>query len=584
MKPVRLPASATLALPRWGLFSLCLLYILPGLIGRDPWKNDDAAGFGIMWTMAHGGINDYLWPHIAGLPMAGEGPLAFWLGALCIKLFGPLLGDVSASRIATIFFFLLGALSVWYSAYHLGRRGEAQPMKLAFGGQPEPKDFGRTLADAALLIYLGCLGLLLNSHQSSAEALQVSLTALLLYTCVRYAEQPCLRYAARIGVVLGLLCLTRGFWLPLVLWLAISFCWQWLRLPRLAALWHMLAALLLALAVSALWLWPAWAIHPFNSTPFDAWLAWNQAQLGNPNPDSIKYFVRYGIWFFWPAWPVAGWAAYAWRRQEKALHIALPVCFIAALTTLAWLAVEPAEGMLLPLLPALAVMAAFGLPTMKRGAINAIDWFAVMSLSICAFVIWLFWIAMHTGWPKQLAKNVLKLAPGMVPEISWFAVLIAVAVSVIWVVLVHWRISRNPTVLWRAVVLSSGGVILCWVLLMTLFLQWGDYRLSYISVAHQVAKSLPAGTDCTETNISPAQRASLAYLGNIRFAGFEQTQCNTLLLRDSVKLRDDKEIARQYRGKQWQLIWEGSRPADRDERFRLYKRAQKSTVIHHVDP
>ena len=54
MKPVRLPAAATNALPRWGLLALGLLYILPGLIGRDPWKNDDAASFGIMWTMAHG--------------------------------------------------------------------------------------------------------------------------------------------------------------------------------------------------------------------------------------------------------------------------------------------------------------------------------------------------------------------------------------------------------------------------------------------------------------------------------------------------------------------------------------------------
>src|SRR3954471_24984910 len=94
MKPVRLPAAATLALPRWALFALGLLYILPGLIGREPWKNDDAASFGIMWTMAQGGWQDWLLPNIAGLPMTDEGPLAFWLGALGIKLTGWLMGDV----------------------------------------------------------------------------------------------------------------------------------------------------------------------------------------------------------------------------------------------------------------------------------------------------------------------------------------------------------------------------------------------------------------------------------------------------------------------------------------------------------
>lgn len=61
-KPVRLSASATLALPRWGILLLCLLYILPGLIGRDPWKNADAADFGVMWTMAQHGWQDWLWP------------------------------------------------------------------------------------------------------------------------------------------------------------------------------------------------------------------------------------------------------------------------------------------------------------------------------------------------------------------------------------------------------------------------------------------------------------------------------------------------------------------------------------------
>ena len=137
MKPVRLPAAATNPLPRWSILALCLLYILPGLIGRDPWKGEnDASSFGIMWTMAHGGLNDWLWPHIAGMPMPEEGPLAFWCGALCIKLFGWLLGDPMAARLSTGLFFILGAVSVWYTTYLLGRRPEAQPLKLAFGGQP----------------------------------------------------------------------------------------------------------------------------------------------------------------------------------------------------------------------------------------------------------------------------------------------------------------------------------------------------------------------------------------------------------------------------------------------------------------
>jgi len=80
--------------------------------------------------------------------------LAFWVGAILIQLFGWLLTDAVAARISTLVFFELGAAAVWRTAFVLGRRNEAQPLKLAFGGQPATVDYGRTLADGALLIYL----------------------------------------------------------------------------------------------------------------------------------------------------------------------------------------------------------------------------------------------------------------------------------------------------------------------------------------------------------------------------------------------------------------------------------------------
>jgi hypothetical protein len=100
MRPVRLPAAATITLPRGGLIGLCLLYILPGIIRRDPWKTDDAAGFGVMWTMAHGTMADWLSPNIVGLPMPNDGPLAFWIGAVLIKLFGWVTGGPVAVRVS----------------------------------------------------------------------------------------------------------------------------------------------------------------------------------------------------------------------------------------------------------------------------------------------------------------------------------------------------------------------------------------------------------------------------------------------------------------------------------------------------
>ncbi|CAN5166333.1 hypothetical protein BH11PSE11_BH11PSE11_18170 [soil metagenome] len=572
MKPVRLPASATNALPRWGMIALCLLYILPGLVGRDPWKsNSDASGFGIMWTMAHGGLNDWLWPHIAGLPMAQEGPLAYWLGALCIQAFGWLLGDAMAARIAPFGFFLLGALSVWYATFLLGRRPEAQPLKLAFGGQPEPKDFGRTLADGALLIYLGCLGLLLHSHSTSASALQVSLVAFSLYLSARLFESRSRTDAIKLGIAFGLLVLTRGWVVPLMLGVGLI-TFATLREKGIASR-LILITLPVAVVLVSIWLMTNWIVHPFNSSPYDAWMDWNYSQVSLPSLDSLAYLLKNGIGFAWPAWPFAGWAIYAWRKQRAALHIMLPQVFLVVLTLLVLLNPHSEEAILLPLLPPLAILAAFGLPTMKRGAINAVDWFSVMTLSTCAAFIWVGWIAKQTGWPAQLAKNAYKLAPGFKPEFSLSAFLVAAAATAGWIWLVHWRISRHPSVLWRAVVLSSGGVILCWLLLTTLWLPWINYGKSYAGVAQQISRKLPSTRECVDSNVGPAQRASFAYFGQIAFARFDNIACDYLLLQDSTQKKDDEKLFKGFEGN-WQLLWEGGRPTDRDERFRLFQRVK----------
>ncbi|MBV8667129.1 MAG: glycosyltransferase [Burkholderiaceae bacterium] len=568
MKPVRLPASATIALPRWGLVALCLFYILPGLVARDPWKNIDAANFGIEWTMAHGGWSDWLSPHIASLHVGAEGPLAFWLGALCIRLFGWLLGDPLAAGVASILFFLLGSLSVWHAANLLGQRAEAQPLRLAFGGQPEPKDYGRTLADGALLIFLGSLGLLYPIHATSAKALQVALVAYAICEAVRLFDSGSGRAALKLGLTLGLLVLARGWVVPVGLWLGLV---GLAALRDRASLLRLLTqSLPLALAPVGAWLLVLHAAPDSLRSPLADWLSWNAAQLSWPSWESLRYLLKNGIWFTWPSWPFAGWAVYAWRKQFKALHIALPLAFFGTLLALGLLNPVSEVGVLMPLLPPLAILAAFGLPTMKRGAINAVDWFSVMTLTMFAFGIWMYWVSLQTGWPLP-AQKVLKLLPGFKPEFHALPFLIAFFATAGWIALVHWRISRRPSVLWRAVVLSSGGGILCWLLLMTLWLPAFNYARSYAGVATEIAARLPTESHCVDTDVGPDQLASFAYFGKIRFAQDSDAQCDYLLLQENSH---NKEEAARVRNavKQWQLIWEGRRPADRDERFRLYQR------------
>ncbi len=182
MKPVvRLTASATRALPRWLLLTLCLVYAAFGLFGRDPWKNEDAAGFGVMWTMAKGGWHDWLLPNLVGKFITTDGPLGYWLGALSIRGLGPWVDASNASRVATGVLFCVACAFVWYAAYLLGRRAEVQPFKYAFGGEPEPRDYGRTLADGALLVLVACFGLAERGHETTPQLAQFAWIAMLVY-------------------------------------------------------------------------------------------------------------------------------------------------------------------------------------------------------------------------------------------------------------------------------------------------------------------------------------------------------------------------------------------------------------------
>jgi 4-amino-4-deoxy-L-arabinose transferase-like glycosyltransferase len=565
MKPVRLSAAATIALPRWGLIALCLLYILPGIVRRDPWKVDDASGFGIMWTMAHGALSDWLSPNIVGMGMPNEAPLTYWIGAILIRVFGWLTGDALAARLSILVFFAIGTLAVWRTAYVLGRRSESQPLKLAFGGQPAAMDYGRTLADGALLIYVASLGLLLRSHETAATALQVSMVAVVMYAAACLFDRPTARAATGLGVATGLLLLTANWITPLLLFVSFVLVAA-LRyrevLPKL-----LMISLPIMMALPAAWLLSR---QVTTMASVADWLAIGRRELGMASTSNTRELLKTSVWYLWPAWPIAAWAVYAWRSQLT-LHILLPAAVVAGLALMTLFSPSARDHALLPLLPPLAILATFGLPTLKRGAINAIDWFSVMTLSAIAGFIWLGWLAKQTGWPPQLAHNAFRAAPGFQPEFSSVALAVALMTSVGWLLLLYWRLGRRPPVLWRAVVLSTGGIVLCWVLLMTLWLPWLNYRQSYAAVAEQLGAALPSTYGCVDTDeVGPAQRASFAYLGHVKFSRPGDKRCEFLLVQDDRLLSKGGQM--KSVDDRLTLLWQGRRAADRHELFRLFRR------------
>ena len=281
------------------------------------------------------------------------------------------------------------------------------------------------------------------------------------------------------------------------------------------------------------------------------------------------------LWFTWPAGALAVWTLWRWRRQwwclRPSLHLALPLWFVlvALVTTLI---TSSSDRSLLLALPALAVLAAFALPTLGRSLGALVDWFTLLFFSGSAIVVWVVWLAMQTGVPKQPAANVARLAPGFEPSFSWLPFLIALLATLAWAWLVLWRVGRHRAAIWKSLVLPAGGAALCWLLLMTLWMPLLDYARSNQSLASQVGRYVGA-TPCLEiSSLRADQVAALQVHGPWKIVKAQtQPQCAWRLTNPKATQQHQGNIG--VDGLQWALVARLNHPMDKENAMWLFKAA-----------
>lgn len=558
--PLRLTSPATTKLSRWALLAVWCMVVVPGLFHRDPWRGDDATGFGVMWTMATGSWKDWFLPNVVGLGLHDPGPASYWTGAVFIYLWGGWIGADEAARLANLFLAALASLGLWYSVNTLARRPDVQPQMLAFGGQPEPREYGRAIADGALLLMLATLGLLVRTHQTVMEPMIWAASMGALWGMVRSLDKPW-QGAILLGGSAALLLLSLGLAAALVPAAAACYLVFFSKDWRTLGVHWLLLAVSVCVALATAWWWATLSV-PGGHEYLSSWMKLQVPGWWVVNLDAWAYFLRNATWFWWPIWPMALITIWLWRRQYQAAPFALATAFLGAGFFYWAFGKAPTQVSFVLLVPPVVLLAAFGLPVLKRSVANLIDWFALLGFSMFAFLIWLGWLATMVGWPPKIANNFIKLAPGFVFEFRWIYFMVALLATTWWGWVVYWRIHSRPAVLWRSAVLSSAGIALVWTLSMTLHVEYIDYLKSYRPVSAQIRQHLPA-QDCVQTQgVGHAERASLAYLHGIRFG----KQCD-YLLRYQSSARTAQRV-----DSMWKPVWEGRRPSERRERFSLYQR------------
>ncbi len=543
------PSGPRRAAKQAALVLLCLLWIAVGLIGHDPWKNDDATTFGVAFGMARTG--DVVVPHLAGEPWLEAGPLVPAIASVTMRTFSPPLAPHNAARLA------VGLLLVVILA---GSSLACRELN------------GRAFRWVPVLILVGSIGFWERAHVLSAELGLTAGLAIGLYGLALALRRPVPGgIALGLGIAIGFL--SRGYAVPL--WLLATAA----ILPLVSATWRTkahLATFSIAIAI-ALPLSAAWPIALAQRSP-DLHAAWTAAEnwreyfapAAGSGFDPI-YVVKNLPWFAWPALPLAFWTL--WIRGRgfngglRDAGVVLPG--VLALVVLVSLSLEREPKLIgvMPLLVPLALVGALEVDSLKRGLSGALDWFGMLTFGLAAMLVWGLWIDSYLhGMSLSAARMFRDSEIGFRPGFKLWAMLAALGMTLLWIAMVRPARRSNR----RAVLNWAIGMVLLWTLVSTIWLPYLDSRRSYRVVAEALRTQLPADGCVASRNLGGAQRALFAYfaqLETMREEAGRGADCAHLL----VQLGRNDFDAPDPEG--WVPVWKGSRRGDESEKFVLYRRS-----------
>jgi len=520
---------------------LGIAYAVPGLIGHDPWKPNEAYSFGLIYNIWGGG--DWVVPMLAGEPFMEKPPLFYISAATVAKLFSSWLPLHDAARLTS---------------------GIYMAATLVFVGLSARATWGAGRGIVAVTAFLGCFGLLIDSHQMYTDVSLLTGFALSFYGLALSRAQPAWAgFALGTGVGIGFM--SKGLIAPGIMGcVAVS-------LPALFGSWRTrdyARCLAIALAAAMPWLiiWP-YALYQRSPELFMQWFWINNigryvgfAHLGAESEP--WFYTRTLPWFAWPALPLALWSA--WRLGPEGLkrpELQLPAVTAVVMSAVLGASASAGTQYVLPVLVPLSVLAAGAANLLPLRAAAGIDWACRVVFGVLAVALWWGWIEMMFGghppeWP-WLARY---LPMDFKPTFQGFAFAVAAVLTFAWVLLLPRlkELEIRPLLSWTT------GLTLVWGLCSMLWLPWLDNAKSYREVFTSMRRALPADLACLASqNLGEHERAMLQYVTGIVSVRREvsDTRCGFILLQGGARDRRDP-----LQGG-WQLVWTGNRPGDNRERF-----------------
>lgn len=527
-------------------FCLVAILLLPGLLGRDPWRGDDAEQFGIIAALLSGG--SWLTPMFQGETWH-QSPLYYWVNALIAWPFSSLLSLPDAARLGNLFWVGLTVFALYQAARKMLSANDAHVLPF---------------------LMLGAPALMITAHETQPDLAVMTGYAIFFWGVSRLGAERITHGALMVAIGLAVTLLSDGLPPALPLIVALLGLFLFKQQQRLQAL----IGLMLGLLVGFSWFICATGfVTPttdnFADALFQAIWPVPVIRAAGEIPGHLLGFIKLLAWTTWPAWPIAIWTL--WRRRLTFWHrenlIPLTVLVVALAIQVFTSATRPSKSLIL-LVP-IVFLATASVTHLRRGAANLLDAFTLTLFTLTAAFVWLGWIAMHFGWPEPLAQTVTRLEPGFRAVLSVVPPALAFLLTIGWFVLMR-NIPRSPV---RGIQHWFTGITLIWALVVALWLPWLDHGMSFTRMGQQLSRQLE-GPGCVATyQVHDDARAALSYQLNRelpRTRTHLSKTCRWLLVetpghRPEIRLPRNWESATQ--------VWSGHRRGNRAERYTLYSRS-----------
>jgi 4-amino-4-deoxy-L-arabinose transferase-like glycosyltransferase len=526
---------------------LCLSWIVFGLVGHDPWKPDEAYSFGLVLSILEG--RDWVIPMLANEPFMEKPPVYYLTAALAAKVFSPVLPIHDAARLATGLYMALTLVAVGLTGREL---------------------FGRGQGWVAPLMLVSSAGLLQWGHLLVTDIAQLAGFALAFYGLALGMRRPYVG-GGWLGTGVGLAFMSKGllalgcFGLLIVLLPVLSDRWRSRDYAR---------SLLAACLASLPWLviWPA-MLYERSPELFMVWLWDNNFGrfLGKNTlgPNIGHFYVLVTLmWFALPAWPLALRAIWRARRDIAARPaLLLPLAEFAVVFAVLSMSRQGRDVYVLPLLLPLSVLALPGLTSLRHNTTKALSTVGIAVFLVLGIVVCILWAALDLSAPNALHERLIRFQPSYTPAFNLAQLGCAAALTGGWL----WAVLRFPSDKARPVVMWATGMTVVWGLASVFFIRYLDTGHSYRQMIVELRTRLPVDYQCmTSHNLGEPQRAMLHYFAGILTYRDDQTRPNTHPC-EIMLVQGSTSQMYQPDGR-WERIWEGSRPGDRKELYRLYRR------------